>query len=221
MNVNLAPVLDVFREPGNFIDRFERSYSVDPKIVARLGKAFIKEQQRTGVAATAKHFPGLGAAAREQDTDEVPVTLDLSRETLQSVDEFPYAKAIQADVGLVMVSWAVYPAFDDLPAGLSRTIVQGELRERLGFGGVTITDALEASALTPFGSIGERGVRAAEAGMDLLLYSAKDVSQGTAGVDALVTALETGRLDRATFEAAAERVIALRAKFAPAFTAKS
>jgi beta-N-acetylhexosaminidase len=93
---------------------------------------------------------------------------------------------------------------------LSQTIVQGELRGRLGFKGVTITDALEAGALTSIGSIPERGVRVAEAGMDLLLYSAKDVSEGASGLDGLVNALESGRLDRATFEAAAERVIALR-----------
>jgi beta-N-acetylhexosaminidase len=213
MNVNLAPVLDVFREPDNFIDHFQRSFSDDPAVVARLGTAFVEEQQRTGVAATAKHFPGLGAAARAQDTDTVPVTLDVPLQDLRSVDELPYTHAIPAGVDLVMTSWAIYPAYDQLPAGLSRTIVQGELRRRLGFRGVTITDALEAGALNPItASIPERGVLAADAGMDLLLFSGRNVSQGTGGVDALVNALDSGRLNRGTFRAAVQRVIKLREK---------
>ena len=59
--MNLAPVLDVFRQPGDFIDEFQRSYSSDPEIAAELGAAFISAQQPLGVAATAKHFPGLGS----------------------------------------------------------------------------------------------------------------------------------------------------------------
>ncbi|MEV7027747.1 glycoside hydrolase family 3 N-terminal domain-containing protein, partial [Kitasatospora sp. NPDC093558] len=75
LNVNLAPVLDVYDAPGNFIDRHERSYGQDPSVVGRLGSAFVAAQQGIGVAATAKHFPGLGAAARDDNTDERPVTL--------------------------------------------------------------------------------------------------------------------------------------------------
>ena len=76
MNVNLAPVLDVYRTAGNFIDQYGRSYSSNPAVVSRLGADFIKAQQAGRVAATAKHFPGLGAAARNQNTDAAPVTLN-------------------------------------------------------------------------------------------------------------------------------------------------
>lgn len=211
MNLNLAPVLDVFREPGNFIDRFGRSYSMDPAVVARLGSTFIRAQQATGIAATAKHFPGLGAAARDENTDLAPVTLDLPLRTIRRVDERPYRPAIAAGVDLVMSSWAVYPALDPRrPAGISPRVVRGELRERLGFRGVTITDALEAGALQAFGSAGERGVLAAQAGEDLLLYSARDVAQGTQGLDALVGALRSGRLDQRQARQATRRVLALR-----------
>jgi Glycosyl hydrolase family 3 N terminal domain len=107
---------------------------MDPREVSRLGAASISAQQRTGVAATAKHFPGLGAAATNQNTDEGPVTLNLSLDTIRRVDEVPYPAAIQAGVELVMSSWAVYPALDPpRPAGLSPTVIQGELRARLGF----------------------------------------------------------------------------------------
>jgi beta-N-acetylhexosaminidase len=211
MNVNLAPVLDVFRQAGNFIDRFQRSYSMNPRIVAECGRAFIAAQQRTGVAATAKHFPGLGAAAASQNTDLGPVTLGLSLSALRGVDERPYPPAIAARVKLIMASWAVYPALDARrPAGLSPVVIQRELRGRLGFRGVTITDALEAGALSSYGGNAHRAVLAAHAGMDLMLASARDVSQGQAVVAGLAAALRNGTLGAAGFNAAVKRATALR-----------
>ncbi|MFE3112003.1 glycoside hydrolase family 3 N-terminal domain-containing protein [Kitasatospora indigofera] len=211
LNVNLAPVLDVYDVPGNFADRAERSFSSDPDVVAALGTAFIKAQQRTGVAATAKHFPGLGTAPANSNTDTGPVTLPAGLSRLRDVDEAPYPDAVAADVGLVMLSWAVYPALDpDHPAGLSATVVERELRERIGFEGVTITDALEAGALQAVGTTGQRAVAAALAGMDLLLCSARDTGQGEQAAAALAEALTSGRLDRDEFTAAADRVTALR-----------
>ena len=211
MNVNLAPVLDVFRQAGNFIDEFGRSYSSDPRIVTECGRAFVTAQQATGVAATAKHFPGLGAATVSENTDLGPVTLDLSRSELRSIDERPYHQVIAAGVRLVMCSWAVYPALDaKFPAGLSPTIVQGELRGRLGFRGVTITDALEAGAISAFGTPGQTCVLAAQAGMDVLLASGRDITEGQAVVTGLAAALESGTLDSRTFRTAVDRVTTLR-----------
>jgi beta-N-acetylhexosaminidase len=211
LNVNLAPVLDVFRTPGDFDDQFGRSYSSSPRTVASLGADFIAAQQGGGVAATAKHFPGLGTAATKQDTDFEPVTLNVSAATLRAVDELPYPAAISAGVKLIMVSWAVYPALDPgRPAGLSARIVGGELRSRLGFGGVTITDALEADALKPYGAISHRALLAAQAGMDLILCSAQSLTEGTECVSGLEGGYGSGALPKAGFEAAAARVIALR-----------
>jgi beta-N-acetylhexosaminidase len=211
MNHNLAPVLDVFRVPGNFDDRFERSYSSDPAIAGALGAAFVTAQQATGVVATAKHFPGLGAAARDQNTDLGPVILTQPLTELRSVDESAFAPAIAAGVDMVMTSWAVYPALDAVyPAGLSQAFVQGELRSRLGFSGVTITDALEAGSLDAFGDAGQRGVLAAQAGMDLLLCSARDVSQGQDTVAAMTEALTSRQLNPGQFIIALRRVKALR-----------
>jgi beta-N-acetylhexosaminidase len=211
MNVNLAPVLDVFRQPGNFDDRFGRSYSSDPSIAAECGAAFVTAQQRLGIAATSKHFPGLGAAAVAQNTDLATVTLDVPIEDLRSVDELPFRSAISAGVQLVMTSWAVYPALDpELPAGLSPTMIQRELRQRLRFRGVTITDALEAGALTAYGPSARRGVLAARAGMDVLLCSARDVSQGQTTVAALADAVQHHDLNPGLFEIALRRVLALR-----------
>jgi beta-N-acetylhexosaminidase len=211
MNVNLAPVLDVYRTPGDFDDQFGRSYSRNPKKVSYLGADFITAQQAVGVAATGKHFPGLGAASASQNTDERPVTLNVSKHNLRTIDEFPYKAAISHGVKLVMASWAVYPALDPgRPAGLSRTIVQGELRNRLGFKGVTITDALEAGALRSYGSTAHRATLAARAGMDLILCAAQSVFQGSQARKALGNGLTIGTLGQATFKAAVNRIIALR-----------
>ncbi|MFG3227642.1 glycoside hydrolase family 3 N-terminal domain-containing protein [Kitasatospora sp. NPDC048194] len=211
LNVNLAPVLDVYDTPDNFIDHFERSFGQDPSRVGALGSAFLAAQQSRGVAATAKHFPGLGSAARDENTDARPVTLPVPLAQLRSRGEAPYRAAIAAGVRLVMASWAIYPALDpDRPAGFSPTVIQGELRDRLGFGGVTITDALEAGALTPYGDTGTRAVSAAAAGMDLILCSARDPQQGEDATEALAAALGSGRLDRAAFTRSVTRVDALR-----------
>jgi beta-N-acetylhexosaminidase len=212
LNVNLAPVLDVYRAAGNFIDQYGRSYSRDPRLAAALGADFIRAEQGGGVLATAKHFPGLGAAARGQDTDRVPVTLNVPAATLRQVDELPYQAAIKAGVRLVMLSWAVYPALDPAhPAGLSPVVVQGELRQRLSFGGVTITDALGAGALRRFGPVSHRGQLAAQAGMDLLLCSGETVSQGEQARRGLLAGYQDGLLSHQSFLAAVRRVLALRA----------
>jgi beta-N-acetylhexosaminidase len=212
MNVNLAPVLDVFRTAGDFDDQFGRSYSMNPNVVSVLGAHLIRAQQHVGVAATAKHFPGLGAALSFQDTDMQPVTLNLPAATIRSDDELPYRAAIAAGVKLVMVSWAVYPALDPRrPAGLSSPIINGELRTRLHFTGVTITDALEAGALRAFGSTQNRALLAAGTGMDLILCSGQTPSQGEAALASLENGYRNRTLNRAAFRAAVARILALRA----------
>ena len=204
-------MLDVYRQTGDFDDQYGRSYSTDPTIVSTLGAEFIAAQQKAGVAATAKHFPGLGAAGRTQDTDLRRVTLNLPLSSIRDIDELPYEAAIAAQVKLVMVSWALYPALDKKrPAGLSSDIIQGELRKRLGFGGVTITDALEAKALVGFGTVGHRAELAAAAGMDLILCSRGSVSEGQKTLAGLSRGYSDGALNQVTFRASVQRVIALR-----------
>lgn len=211
LNVNLAPVLDVYRQANDFDDHEGRSYSKNPAVVAALGADFIKAQQHVAVAATAKHFPGLGKATQTQNTDLLPVTLNLSRQTLTTIDELPYQAAIAAGVRLVMVSWAIYPALAaHLPAGFSSAIVQGQLRQRLQFKGVTVTDALEAGALTAFGSFSHRAVLAAGAGMDLILCSDGNIGEGEQAKAGLEEAYLGGQLNKAAFQATLLRVIALR-----------
>jgi beta-N-acetylhexosaminidase len=215
VNVNLSPVLDVLRGQDDFIDQFHRSYGSDAAQDAQLGAAFIAAQQRLGVAATAKHFPGLGAATRGQDTDSRAVTLKVPLEELRSVDETPFRNAVSAGVELVMTSWAIYPALDPgWPAGLSARVIGGELRGRLGYRGVTISDTLSAAALSPYGTLAQRGLLAAGAGADLLICSAingdDDPSDGLSVLHALSSAIAAGELSRAAAEESAARELALR-----------
>lgn len=216
LNVNLAPVLDVYRESGDFIDQYERSFGRDPHRVAELGAAFIAAQQAEGLAATAKHFPGLGAATQAQNTDERPVRLNLTASELRTVDELPYRAAVAAGVRLVMLSWAVYPALDaTLPAGLSAKIIREELRGRLHFGGITITDSLGAGALTGFGGPAKRALLAARAGEDLILCSARRPAEDTPAVgeeaqSSIAQAIAARELPRSEAESVAAAVISFR-----------
>ncbi|KAK5172830.1 uncharacterized protein LTR77_002950 [Saxophila tyrrhenica] len=210
---NLAPVLDVYRKEGDFDDQFERSFSKDPDIVKKCGTAFLNSQQANGVLATTKHFPGLGAADSDENTDLGPVTLDVPLKQLRSIDELPFKGAIAAGVSMVMPSWAVYPALDPKrPAGLSSKWIRAELRQRLGFKGVTISDAIEAGALEDSGSNSTRAVTAIEAGMDIALASARDVSQGKEVLDGLVAAIRDGSISGQDFAASTKRIMALRSK---------
>ena len=212
MNVNLAPVLDVFRAPGDFDDQFQRSYSMNPSVVSAAGAAFVRAQQAGNVAATVKHFPGLGAATATQNTDNAPVTINLPASTLRAVDEFPYQAAFTAGAKLAMVSWAQYPALaPGLPAALSPAIVQGELQGRLGFTGVTITDALGAGALAAYGSLQNKTMLAGRAGMDALLCTATKPLPGLQCVDGLENGYLDGALPQTAFQAQLAQLLQLRA----------
>ncbi|OAQ66765.1 glycoside hydrolase, family 3 [Pochonia chlamydosporia 170] len=211
-NSNLAPVLDVFREAGDFTDYFQRSFGNTSQQVVTAAVPFITAQQAAGVVACGKHFPGLGAASHDANTDLQPVVLNLTLSEIRKVDQAPYVAAIKAGLEMVMASWAVYPSLDERPAGLSEKWIKGELRSRLRFKGVTVTDALEAGALSAYGDAGARGVAAAKAGMDMLLASGRNVTQGEAVRKAVVQALKKGQLDRREFDEATVRIAGMRSR---------
>ncbi|MEX0993660.1 MAG: glycoside hydrolase family 3 N-terminal domain-containing protein [Solirubrobacterales bacterium] len=206
VNVNLAPVLDVGRR-GSFQRRTGRSYGSDPKLVGSLGSAFALGLQRGDVAATLKHFPGIGVVRNDEDL--VVQRVALSRSRLRAIDEAPFAKAIDAGAKLVMTSTAVYPACDRAPALLSRTLSTDELRTRLGFTGVSITDDLEVPAMRRYGSAARLGLRAARAGSDLLMF-AQHYRVGARALASLTAAARGGRLSEDELRASARRVLELR-----------
>jgi beta-N-acetylhexosaminidase len=210
VNVDFAPVLDVER-PGGVIAETERSFGSTAARVEATAIPFAKALQAGGVIATGKHFPGFGAA--RENTDFSVERIDVSREELRRIDERPYAAFEAAGGKMVMLSTAVYPAFSDAPAAFTRAIATRELRNRLGFEGVSITDALETPAVEDFGGTAKAAVAGARAGVDLLLYAR--LGPGERAWKALVAKLRAGALNREEFERSAQRVLDLRAELRP------
>lgn len=210
VNVDLAPVLDVGR-PGGVIEETERSFGATASRVSATAIPFAKALRAGGVVATGKHFPGFGAA--RENTDFSVERVDLAKRELRAVDEKPFAALAATGGEMVMLSTAIYPAFSDAPAAFTRAIATGELRSRLGFDGVTVTDALETPAVEHFGSTAQAALAGARAGADILLYAR--LGPAEQAWRALVAKLRTGGLDRDEFEEAAQRVLDLRAGLAP------
>jgi beta-N-acetylhexosaminidase len=207
IDVNLAPVLDVPASDQQFMA--PRAFGSDPDQVARLGLAFASGMRREAVAATAKHFPGLGSAV--ENTDFAPTTVGASRRELRS-DIEPFRAAIAAGIDLIMLSSAAYPALGARgPAVLDPAIATDLLRDDLGFTGVSLSDDLLAPAIGTEHSARQAGVLAAAAGVDLLLFAARD-APGIAGE--LVAATGAARLDEASVRASCGRVVALKERLA-------
>jgi beta-N-acetylhexosaminidase len=207
MNVDLAPVVDVVR-PESALHAEGRGFGSSAGAAARFGAAFARGLRAGGVAATAKHFPGFGAAPGNTDLGAVRIAVGLRE--LRAVDRLPFESAIRAGAGLVMLSSAIYPALSRAPAVLSPRVVQRELREGLGFKGVTISDDLEAPAFASRGGTSGAALAATRAGVDLLLF-ARSYDGADRAARALADGLRAGRVDRGALEASLARVLALRA----------
>jgi beta-N-acetylhexosaminidase len=203
INVDLAPVLDTTTRASGWLG--DRTFSGNPHVTATLGARFLAGVQRGGgVAATAKHFPGLGTAPLSTDTHHVLIST--SKATLDA-ELLPFERAIAAGVKLVMVSNAGYSAYDgsNVPAVLSRPIVDGLLREKLGFDGVVISDAMEAPGPS---SRPAAPVTAIAAGVDVLLYTSETDSD--VAYARIVAAVKDHTLPIGDLEASAARIEALK-----------
>lgn len=169
IDVNLAPVADVDPPSGGGALP-GRLYPGPPRQVAALTAAAVRAHERAGVAATVKHFPGLGRAT--VNTDDGPATIDASRAEIDAADLEPYRAAIAAGVPLVMAGHALYPAYDpDRIASQSRILLTDVLRGELGFRGVTITDSIEAQAVLDRSDVATAAVRSIAAGADIVLMT--------------------------------------------------
>lgn len=202
VNMDLAPVVDVPTSPSSFIWREGRAFSFNASDVGRYATSFMVGIQAAGVAATAKHFPGVGSAS---------VDTDLRQQELHPSDAErkaalrPYQSLIAHGLDVVLVAPAGFPAYDPTgtAAALSGPIISGLLRGRLGFTGVVSTEALN----TPTGHTEAAGaVLAARAGADILLFA----DSGPGALGALESALARGRITRAQAVASYQRIVALK-----------
>ena len=210
VNVVYAPVLDVAVEPGN-VGLGIRSFGDDPAAVGRLGAAVVRGLQGSGVAATGKHFPGLGEV-RQDPHHGLGVVLG-EREALDTMALAPFRAAIDAGVRLVMSAHVALPALTGdptLPATLSATVMEGLLRRELGFRGVTISDALDMRALAQGAAQAVEIVALVRAGVDLLLCSTDRRAQRRIETT-LAAAASRGLFDARELAASGARVAALRA----------
>lgn len=167
LGINFAPVVDVLTKqfnPGITI----RSFGENPEKVALLAQALIRGMQNHGIAATAKHFPGKGAAT--VDAHEDLPTVMCSREDMEKVHLVPFKKAVEAGVSFVMTTHVMYPYLDSqYPATFSKIIAKNILRDHLLFDGVVISDDLEMGAIVKRFPFEEAVVRSIEAGHDFVL----------------------------------------------------
>ena len=169
MNVDLAPVVDVVR-PESALHAEGRGFGFTAASAARFGAAFTRGLRAGGVAATAKHFPGFGAAPANTDLGEVRMALGLRE--LRAVDRPPFEAAIRAGARLVMLSSATYPALSPRTGGaLARAWCRASCATGLGFDGVTVSDDLEAPAFASRGGASGAALAATRAGVDLLLFA--------------------------------------------------
>jgi beta-N-acetylhexosaminidase len=205
VNINLAPVADVATSAGSVMRG--RAFPGDAEQVAALTRAAVEGYRGTHVAATAKHFPGLGAAS--ENTDETSVSLTRTPQQLLGEDLPPFRAAIAARVPLVMASHAVYPSLDaDAIASQSSYVLQRLLRQRLGFRGVIVTDSIEAKAVTARSGPAVAAVRSVRAGADLVLTTG--AGSHLRVLRALVAEARRSPAFRKRVEESSARVLALK-----------
>ena len=208
LHLNFAPVLDVNSNPENPVIN-TRSFGEDPETVARLGAAFIEGSHEGGVLATAKHFPGHGDTQTDSHVALPVVPADLDR--LNSLELVPFRKAVDQGVDAVMTAHVVVSGVQGLeaaPATLDARFMTDLLRDDMGFEGLLFTDALVMGALSDRYGSAEVAVMALEAGSDVLLMPT-DVTES---IDAVMTAVDGGRLEPARIQASARRVLETKAR---------
>ncbi len=214
VNLNFAPVADVASNADSPI-LGSRSFSSDPQCVARHVAAAVAGHLDSGVAPTAKHFPGHGATS--DDSHLVVPTVDVDLDTLWDRELRPFQAAIAAGVPVIMTGHLLFPALDrDSPATMSSKIITGLLREQMGFEGVVVTDGLDMHAISKTVGRPEAVVQALLAGVDLMCIGGDSVTSEV--VEDIVAAVEeavaNGRLALARLTEARDLVVTLAGRFA-------
>jgi beta-N-acetylhexosaminidase len=208
VNTDFAPVADVPASTSSFMYQQGRTWSFSSRETARLANAFALGLGDRGALATMKHFPGLGFATK--NTDDFVVHIDATKSEL-APGLRPYRHAVANGVPLVMLSNAVYRAYDrSHAAGWSRPIATTLLRGELGFHGVTITDSLDGAANTRGIPTNPLALKAAKAGTDMLLLSGSEASSRSV-FRTLLDAAKAGKIRHDRLTASYDRILALKA----------
>lgn len=208
LHMAFAPVLDVNNNAKNPVIS-ARSFGEDPKLVAEMGRAFIRGIQDNGMLATGKHFPGHGDTEQNSHLELARVTA--SRARLDSVELLPFREAIRAGVRGMMTFHGDLPALDDskIAATLSPKVMTDLLRKQMGFNGILVTDALDMNGAIGTLSMAEVTIRAVIAGNDVLLMP----SSVPGAIDAVVAGVKTGRFTEARVDSSVRKLLMAKHEF--------
>jgi len=208
IDVDFAPVMDVDTNPDNPVIG-DRSFSRDPRRVARLGVALAQGLERSGVASCAKHYPGHGDTS--QDSHLTLPRLAHDEKRLWEVELVPFVAAARAGIASLMTAHVRFETFDRLPATLSPVALR-LLRRDVGFRGCCISDDLEMRAISDIWGVPDAAELSITAGCDAVLVCHTLQHQHDA-IDAIARGARAGPLPRERLAEAASRLETLQ-KFA-------
>ena len=210
INWILAPITDVNNNPQNPVINV-RAFGDNPQIVSDLATAFIQGCQSLPILTTAKHFPGHGDTATDSHLDLPRLTHNLSR--LNEVELVPFQRAIKEGVDTIMTAHLLVEAFDEKnPATLSHSILTKQLREKMGFDSLIVTDALIMGGVAKYASTEEIAVKAIQAGADILLMP----ENPEVAIKSIEQAIANGILSEARIDRSLARIAQAKQKlFAP------
>ena len=207
-NMDFAPVADIFTNPENKVIG-KRAYGTEPVLAAAMVKEAVKGFCDQNIIPVLKHFPGHGDTVADTHTGAAAVQHDMDR--LMTTELVPFKEGIEAGADAVMVAHILLPNVtkEPVPASLSEEIVTGILRNKLGFDGVVVTDALEMSAISSYYSDEEAAVKAVQAGVDMLLMPVSVEKTYMA----LLTAVHNGNLTEERIDESVRRILLLKDKY--------
>lgn len=207
-NLDFAPVADVV-DPLRSDTMGLRSLSSDAAVAADMVRAEVEGFRDKKMLCCAKHFPGIGAAAG--DSHEGAITIEATNEELETVDLVPFRAAIEAGVPMIMVGHVSLPSIvgDSTPAPLSSAVVQGMLRDSLGYTGIIVTDSLSMGAITDYYTPAEAAVAALKAGCDVPLMPERfdEAYQG------VLNAVQAGELTEERIDESLIRILAAKQEY--------
>ncbi|WP_300270656.1 beta-N-acetylhexosaminidase, partial [uncultured Flavonifractor sp.] len=209
-NLDFSTCLDIWSNPDNTVIG-DRAYGSDPDTVTSAGLAVNQGLEQGGVIPVVKHFPGHGDTGTDSHVD-LPV-VGKTAEELEEFELIPFQAAIDQGTPCVMVAHILMTQIDaDLPASLSPKVVDGLLRQEMGFDGVVCTDDLTMGAISNTYGMGEAAVMAVEAGCDLLLVC-HEADNLTAARDALLSAVDAGRISMERLDESVYRILSLKQEY--------
>lgn len=209
-NLDFSTCLDIWSNPDNTVIG-DRAYGSDPHTVTSAGLAVNQGLEQGGVIPVVKHFPGHGDTSTDSHVD-LPV-VGKTAEELEEFELIPFQEAIDEGTPCVMVAHILMTQIDpDLPASLSPKVVDGLLRQEMGFDGVVCTDDLTMGAISNTYGMGEAAVMAVEAGCDLLLVC-HEADNLTAARDALLSAVDAGRISMERLDESVYRILSLKQEY--------